>query len=176
MGVADGGPFQRMWRARTFFLVLARTTPGDGPDRTQMSTCLRRTIERLVAAQMKRHQVAMHVNGLKVVEKGLRVSIRRSKTDREGAGQVIAVARGEVHCPVQTVQARLDAAGITKGPVFRPVTEGGRPRREALTTKSVAQIVKTYTARAGLEASEFSSHSPRAGSYWPFSMASTSAS
>ena len=34
------------------------------------------------------------------VRKGLRVAIRRSKTDQEGAGAVVAACRGSIDCPV----------------------------------------------------------------------------
>jgi hypothetical protein len=43
------------------------------------------------------------------------------KTDREGHGQVIAIARGTATCPVKAVKAWLEASGISEGPLFRPV-------------------------------------------------------
>ena len=45
------------------------------------------------------------------VQKGLRVAIRRSKTDQEGAGVVVAACRGSIACPVAAVRDWLAAAG-----------------------------------------------------------------
>lgn len=69
--------------------------------------------------------VALQVKDLEVLPLGLKVTIRRSKTDQEGAGQVIAIARGEAHCPVAAGQDWLAAAAITTGPVLRRVRKGG---------------------------------------------------
>jgi integrase len=57
----------------------------------------------------------------------------------------------------------LDAAGITEGPVFRPVRKGGKVRDTRLTAKSVCDIVKAYAETVGLDASTFGAHSLRAG-------------
>ena len=73
--------------------------------------------------------VALDMADLAEVADGLRVVIRRSKTDQEGAGQEIAIPRGHHIRPVETLQAWLAAAGITAGPVFRQVTQTGRCRR-----------------------------------------------
>ena len=74
--------------------------------------------------------VALDMADLAEVADGLRVPIRRSKTDQEGAGQEIAIPRGHHIRPVETLQAWLAAAGITAGPVFRQVTQTGtRVRR-----------------------------------------------
>ena len=45
------------------------------------------------------------------VRKGLRVAIRRSKTDQGGAGAVVAACRGSIACPVAAVRDWLAAAG-----------------------------------------------------------------
>ena len=66
--------------------------------------------------------VALTVADLTEVPDGLRVLIRRSKTDQTGEGQEIAIPRGYRLRPVEAVQAWLDAAGITEGPIFRPIT------------------------------------------------------
>jgi integrase len=64
---------------------------------------------------------------------------------------------------VALVREWLDAAGITEGPVFRPVSRSGTVHgAERLTTQTVANIVKRYAAAAGLDAS-FGAHSLRAG-------------
>jgi len=107
--------------------------------------------------------VALEVSDLEEVNGGLRVTIRKSKTDQEGAGQVIAVPRGGLFCPVQAVLDWLGAAGIDAGPVFRGVGKGGRVGAGALSDKSVADLVKSYAGKIGLDGAEFGAHSLRAG-------------
>jgi site-specific recombinase XerD len=106
---------------------------------------------------------ALEVCDLDFVPEGLRIRIRRSKTDQEGVGQEIAVVRGAAACPVEAVRSWLERAGIAEGPVFRPVAKGGRVLSVALTPHSVGLIVKRYAALAGFSASYFSAHSLRAG-------------
>ena len=93
----------------------------------------------------------------------MRVTIRRSKTDQEGHGHVIAIARGVIACPVAALRAWLEAASITDGPVFRPVAKGGRIQATRLTDRSVAEIVKVHARRAGLDPKLFAGHSLRSG-------------
>jgi site-specific recombinase XerD len=107
--------------------------------------------------------VALHVADVEETEDGLRVLIRRSKTDQEGQGQTIAVARGSVACPVKALVAWLEAAGIAEGPLFRPIAKGGRVRSTRLSDKAVASVVKAYAKRLGLDAADFSGHSLRSG-------------
>jgi integrase len=92
-----------------------------------------------------------------------RVTIRRSKTDQEGAGAVVAVCRGSIACPVAAVRDWLDAAGIIEGALFRRVGKGRRVLPDRLRAQSVAFIVKAYAARLGLDADVFSGHSLRSG-------------
>jgi integrase len=107
--------------------------------------------------------VAIEVSDLLETAEGYRVTIRRSKTDQEGAGHEVAILRGSRLRTVEAVQAWLHAAGITEGPLFRPVAKGGRVLAAALTAESVANIVKAYAKRAGLEPAAFAGHSLRAG-------------
>ena len=82
---------------------------------------------------------------------GLRVTIRRSKTDQEGQGAEVAILRGCRLRPVEAVQIWTAAAGICTGPVFRPVLKRQRVQAVPLTPHSCAQIVKAYAERAGLD-------------------------
>jgi hypothetical protein len=66
---------------------------------------------------------------LEETAEGLRVTIRRSKTDQEGHGHVIAIPHGVIACPVAALKAWLEAAAITEGAVFRPIAMGGRIRQ-----------------------------------------------
>ena len=107
--------------------------------------------------------VALQVADLDRVPEGLRITIRKSKTDQAGAGEVIAILRGSKLRPVRAVQEWLDAAGITAGPVFRSIDRHGKVAEAALTPQSVALVVKQYADAAGLDPDEFSGHSLRSG-------------
>jgi site-specific recombinase XerD len=107
--------------------------------------------------------VALDVADLEENEAGLLVTIRGSKTDQERQGVTIAVARGDIACPVKALREWLDAAGIEAGPIFRPIDRHGNLLSSRLTAQSVARIVKVYAARAGFDAGTFSGHSLRSG-------------
>jgi integrase len=107
--------------------------------------------------------VALEVADLSEVPDGLRVRIRRSKTDQEGQGAEIAIPRGYRLRPVEAVQVWLQAAGIEDGYLFRTVHRGGHVRSWGLAGHVVAKIVKQYALAAGLDPQEFSGHSLRAG-------------
>jgi site-specific recombinase XerD len=107
--------------------------------------------------------VALTVADLIDAEGGLRVVIRHSKTDQEGQGQEIAIPHGSRLRPVEAVRAWLAAAGITDGPVFRPIAKGGRVAAMALSGRSVAEIVKHHAERAGLDPAAYAGHSLRSG-------------
>jgi integrase len=57
----------------------------------------------------------------------------------------------------------LDRAGITSGPVFRPIDRHGTMAERRLSDQAVALIVKRAATSAGLDASGLSGHSLRAG-------------
>jgi site-specific recombinase XerD len=107
--------------------------------------------------------VGLDVEDIEQTTEGLRVTIRRSKTDQEGQGRTLAIPRGDVACPIKALAAWLETAGISSGPVFRPIGKGGKLRTGRLTAQSVALIVKAYAARAGLDAKAYAGHSLRSG-------------
>lgn len=106
---------------------------------------------------------ALTVEDLTETNDGFRVRIRKSKTDQESKGQEVAIYRGARLRAVEAVKEWMEAAGITTGPLFRPLVKGGAVRDVALSTKSVGAIVKDYAARAGFNAEDFGGHSLRAG-------------
>jgi integrase len=97
----------------------------------------------------------------------LYILLRRSKVDGDQAGRDFIVFRGQSEdtCPVRSVMAWIEAAGIQSGgPLFRSVTRHGRIRGSApLSRRSVAKILKSATARAGLDPTKVSPHGLRAG-------------
>jgi integrase len=89
----------------------------------------------------------------------------RSKTDQEGAGRQVGIPYGSnvETCPVRALRAWLDAARITTGPLFRPVTRHGNVGSARLTAASANRIVQRAVRRAGLDPRPYSAHSLRAG-------------
>jgi site-specific recombinase XerD len=107
--------------------------------------------------------VALDIEDIEETKDGLRVMIRRGKTDQEAMGAVIAIVRGAMVCPVAAYGAWIAAASISKGPVFRPIGKGQRLQEARLTDRSVAAIVKVHAKRVGLDPRLFSGHSLRSG-------------
>ncbi len=107
--------------------------------------------------------VALDVADLNFCDDGLRVTIRRSKTDQEGLGATIAIVSGSTACPVKAVNVWMEKSNISDGPLFRPVTRTGKISSRRLSGRAVAELVKSYARRAGLKAGDFSGHSLRSG-------------
>ena len=107
--------------------------------------------------------VGLDVSDLKQGKAGLQLRIRASKTDQEQRGTAVAITPGSSTCPIAALNEWLAAAGIDHGPVFRPVFKGGRVGDARLSDRAVAEIVKTYARRIGLDPTLFSGHSLRAG-------------
>jgi site-specific recombinase XerD len=107
--------------------------------------------------------VALDVRDIEKTEQGLRVTVRHSKSDQEAVGAVVAIVRGSIACPVQALGMWLSAAGISQGPLFRPIRKDGKVQTRRLTDRSVANIIKTHAMRAGLDPSLYSGHSLRSG-------------
>jgi hypothetical protein len=106
--------------------------------------------------------VALDVEDLEESELGFKVAIRHSKTDQEGTGQIIAIGRGSVACPVVALKTWLAAAGITSGAIFRSVRKGGAVGGR-LSAQAVAHVVKDYAERVELDPALFAGHSKRSG-------------
>lgn len=107
--------------------------------------------------------VALTVNDIERTPEGIKVTIRKSKTDQEGMGQVIAIPNGTRFRIVDTLMAWLSTANITSGPLFRGVKKGGHLQKTALSDRAISDIVKLYARKAGLTEDDFSGHSLRAG-------------
>lgn len=114
---------------------------------------------------------ALTVEDVELVVDGLRVTLRRSKTDQDGEGRIMAIPFGSdpATCPIRTFRRWLDVAGIVEGAVFRAVNRGGHlvTRRKdgdgRLSARDVARVVKRAAKAAGLDSSNLAGHSLRAG-------------
>ena len=119
-----------------------------------------------LAGAMRRCELAaLELRHLAFVDRGLEVVIERSKTDQEGKGRLVVIARGDDEhlCPVRALRAWLQAAKIERGPIFRPVDRFGRVRERALSGHGIAYVLKQMAQRAGLEPDHIGGHSLRAG-------------
>jgi integrase len=117
----------------------------------------------------------LQVADITETEDGLRIRLRRSKTDQEGEGFVKGIPFGAElkTCPVQAWRAWKDAAGLDDGQAFRPVDRHGTVGA-SLSTQAVADVIKRRARAAGLDASEYSGHSLRADLITAAAMANVS--
>ena len=124
------------------------------------------------ASAMRRSElVALNVEDLQFCEQGVIANIRRSKTDQDQHGRLVAVPRVKAdanrrrtrYCPVQHLENWLKAAGITSGALFRSVSRFDQVTPSRLSGQSVSLIIKHRATEAGIDASRLSGHSLRAG-------------
>jgi len=109
--------------------------------------------------------VGLDVGDLEERPEGLTARLRRSTTDQEGSGRLVALPYGRdgQTCPVSALRAWLDALGTTEGPIFRPVDRHDRIGPRRLTSQSVGSVVRRAAEAAGLDTTRISGHSLRAG-------------
>ena len=108
--------------------------------------------------------VALDLADVEATERGLLVTVRRSKTDQEGVGHVRAILPGQrdEHCPIRALNAWLEVAEVGHGRLFRAVSRHGHVG-ESLSPHAVGELVKQAAKRAGLDPADFAAHSLRAG-------------
>jgi site-specific recombinase XerD len=115
------------------------------------------------AALRRSEIVALNVEDLEFCTEGVRVHIRRSKTDQTGEGAEIAVPLGKQVFPVRILRDWLEVSGINSGPVFVRIHRGGRITTDRLASRNVATLVKQRLRAVGLEVANYSGHSLRSG-------------
>jgi len=124
------------------------------------------------AAALRRSELAaLDVEDVRWVPEGMEVTIRRSKTDQEGDGVVVAVPYGShaETCPLRALGAWLDATGLVEGALIRSISRDASVSLEhrlgrRLSTKGVSLIVARAARRAGLDPNGvWTGHSLRAG-------------
>jgi integrase len=109
--------------------------------------------------------VALKVENVTISGAHMTIQITRSKTDQTGKGKLkhFALLRDETLCPLRAVQTWVIGSGIEEGYLFRSVDRWGHLRDNALSTESIAQIVKQAADRAGLNSKNMAGHSLRRG-------------
>jgi integrase len=117
-----------------------------------------------MAAALRRSEiVALGVEHVGLVPEGLRLTIARSKTDRTGAGAVIAIPEGSRIRPKALLLAWMAAAGHDSGPLFRRLSRSDALTGDAMSDRAIARLVQQHAAAAGYDPTQFAGHSLRAG-------------
>lgn len=108
-------------------------------------------------AQRRAELTAIRVEYLEIRERGLRLTLPRSKGERAGCHVALPYGATEL-CPMRALRCWQEAAGITAGAVFRRifVPPRGRDGRQApspwlASPGTVARIVQARAAAAGFD-------------------------
>ena len=109
--------------------------------------------------------ISIDFEDLEFVLEGLKITIKRSKTDQFGEGMIkgIPYFKNETYCPVKNLKKWLELSKIKSGPIFRRFIKGSSISGNRLTDQSVVLIIKNYLNLAGIENSNYSGHSLRSG-------------
>ena len=109
--------------------------------------------------------VSLDVEDVEFVFEGVKITVKRSKTDQYGEGMVKAIPHfdNSLYCPVSTLQRWLNISKIKKGSLFRRFLKGSVLSDKRLTDQSIALIIKNYLVKAGIDCSNYSGHSLRSG-------------
>jgi site-specific recombinase XerD len=97
--------------------------------------------------------VDIEYEDLEFVSEGVKVFVKRSKTDQSGEGMTKAIPYfdNEKFCPVSSLKSWIEILDLKKGKIFD------------VSDKSVALIIKKYANYAGLDSNRYAGHSLRSG-------------
>jgi len=109
--------------------------------------------------------VSLDYDDLDFVEEGLKIQVRRSKTDQFGEGLVKALPYfdNSRYCPVVSLKNWIDISKINSESLFRRFSKGSKLSKNRLTDQTVALIIKKYLQLAGIDSKDYSGHSLRSG-------------
>jgi len=109
--------------------------------------------------------VSLNYDDLDFVPEGLKIKIKRSKTDQFGEGSIKALPYfdNSQYCPVVSLKNWIDIARINSGALFRRFSKGSRLTEKRLTDQTVALLIKEYLQLAGIDNKNYSGHSLRSG-------------
>ncbi len=109
--------------------------------------------------------ISINYEDLDFVEEGVKITLRRSKTDQFGEGMVkgLPYFSNEKYCPVKSLKNWLALSKIKTGSIFRRFAKGSILTNHRLTDQSVVLIIKDCLKLAGIENQNFSGHSLRSG-------------
>ena len=109
--------------------------------------------------------VSLDYDDLDFVPEGLKINIKRSKTDQFGEGftKALPYFDSSQYCPVISLKNWLNISKITSGPIFRRFLKGAKLSENRLTDQTVAILIKEYLNLAGINSKNYSGHSLRSG-------------
>ena len=109
--------------------------------------------------------VSLDYDDLDFVPEGLKINLRRSKTDQFGEGftKALPFFDSSQYCPVVSLKKWLEISKITSGPLFRRFVKGSKLSENRLTDQTVALLIKEYLNLAGIDSKNYSGHSLRSG-------------
>ena len=102
---------------------------------------------------------------LDFVKEGMKINIKRSKTDQFGEGSVkgLPYFDNKKYCPVISSQKWIKISNIRSGPLFRRFNKGLNLSENRLTDQTVALLIKKYLNLSGIDSNNYSGHSLRSG-------------
>jgi len=109
--------------------------------------------------------ISINYEDLDFVEEGVKITLRRSKTDQFGEGLVkgLPYFTNEKYCPVTSLKNWVNLSKIKTGPIFRRFAKSSILTGHRLTDQSVVLIIKDCLKLAGIENQNYSGHSLRSG-------------
>ena len=109
--------------------------------------------------------VSLDYEDLDFVYEGLKITVKRSKTDQFGEGSIKALPYFDesLYCPVTILKRWLNISKISKGPLFRRFSKGSKLTSYRLTDQTVALLIKDYLKIGGIDSKNYSGHSLRSG-------------
>ena len=109
--------------------------------------------------------VSLDYEDLDFVEEGLKISVKKSKTDQFGEGSVkgLPYFDNSQYCPVVSIRKWIEISKINSGPLFRRFTKGSKLSDNRLSDQTVALLIKYYLTIAGIDSRNYSGHSLRSG-------------
>jgi integrase len=104
---------------------------------------------------------ALDLADVVIAKQGVRVTIRKSKTDQEGQGHTVGVFAGARRAsdPVAALQDWLKVRGKAAGPLF---TKIGWPEKR-LDDRTINLVLKRALQAIGVDPADYGAHSMRAG-------------
>jgi site-specific recombinase XerD len=109
--------------------------------------------------------VSLDYDDLDFVPEGVKIDIKRSKTDQFGEGSIKALPYFDnlKYCPVVSLKKWISISKINSGSLFRRFLKGSKLSQKRLTDQTVALLIKEYLQLAGIDSKNYSGHSLRSG-------------
>ena len=109
--------------------------------------------------------VSLDLEDVEFVFEGLKITLKKSKTDQFGEGMIkgIPYFENSIYCPGTNLKHWINLSKIKNGPIFVRFTKGTNITNSRLTDQSVALIIKDYLTKAGIDNKNYSGHSLRSG-------------